>query len=131
MKETTDSLKTVSAILMGAAGSVLMAAANITVLSQEGTSLDTLPLILLIIISAGIPWCFDSIGKRGMNPILAEGIMIVLSFGICVLFAGIVSKTDHTRGVLITRILVIHGISLAVTAVRWGIRYYQKGKEES
>ena len=116
---------------MGEAGSVLMAAANLTVLSQEGTSVDTLPFILLIIISAGIPWCFESIGKRGMHPILAEGIMIVLSFGICVLFAGIVSKTDHTRGVLITRILVIHGISLAVTAVRWGIRYHQKGKEES
>ena len=116
---------------MGAAGSVLMAAVTIAVLSQEGTLGDTLPLILLIIISAGIPWCFDSIAKRGMNPILAEGIMIVLSFGICVLFAGIVSKTDHTRGVLITRILVIHGISLVVTAVRWGIRYCQKGKEES
>ena len=116
---------------MGAAGGVLMAAVNIAVLSQEGASVDILPFILLIIISAGIPWCFDSIGKRGINPILTEGIMVVLSFGICVLFAYIVSKTDHTRGLLITRFLVIHGAALSVTAVRWGIRYYKSGKEES
>ena len=131
MKETNDTLKTISAILMGAAGGVLMATVNTAVLSQEGASVDILPFILLIIISAGIPWCFDSIGRRGMNPILAEGIMIVLSFGICVLFSYIVSKTDHTRGLLIIRILVIHGIALAVTAVRWGIRYHKSGKEES
>ena len=131
MKDTTDTLKTISAILMGVAGGVLIAAVNIAVLSQEGASIDILPFLLLIIISAGIPWCFDSIGKRGMNPILAEGIMIFLSFGICALFAYIVSKTDHTRGVLITRFLMIHGIALAVTAVRWGIRYYKSGKVES
>ncbi len=131
MNETSDSLKILSAILMGIAGGVLMAAVNITVLSREGASINTILLILLIIIAAGIPWCFDSIGKRGMNPILSEGIMIFLSFGICVLFASVVSKTEHTRDLLTARVFVIHLISLAVTSVRWGIRYYRSGKEDA
>lgn len=130
MDEHSETLRWISTILMGAAGGVLLAGVILFFLNAIGFQNRSLPFFLLLVLASGIPWCFDAVEKRGMNPLACELLLIALSFGICLLYGHVSAKTEETAAMINRTTALIHAVSLAVTGIRFAVRYYRARKEE-
>lgn len=130
MKRSSEWMRWLSTAGMGIAGGILMAGILLFFLHATGFSRRTFSFWLIAVLAAGIPWCFDGISRRGMNPIISEIIMIALSAWICLFYAQVISKTETTLTSLAGTALLVHLPCVLVTAVRWLIRYVQFRREE-
>ena len=129
MDETNETWRRISTGLMGVAGGVLMAGILLSFLNTIGFQNRSLPFAVLCILAGGIPWCFDAIEQRGLNPLACELILIAVSFGICLLYSHVSARTEATAVLISGTAAFLHAVSLAVTAIRFAVRYYRGRKE--
>ena len=130
MDENSETLRWISTILMGAAGGVLLAGIILFFLNTIGFQNRSVPFLFLLLLAGGIPWCFDVVEKRGMNPLACELLLIALSFGICLLYGHVSAKTEATAAMINGTTALLHAVSLAVTGIRFVVRYYRTRKEK-
>lgn len=129
MEEKDGFPKGLSAVIIGVCGGVIMALLVITGLRAEGYQLFTFSFWLIVLIAAILPSGLDFLSKKGILPIVAEPIMIGVSFALALLYGNAVASNETAAFLLRSGTLIVHGISALVLVIRILIEKMQERKE--
>ena len=112
MKQRSELLSQLSAIITGAAGGVVMAGVLLGLLRVTGYEWKSLSFLLITLARMAMPLCLDPLRRRGIDPAWAEIVMIVLSAAICFGYVRVsaVNRTASERMNL--AVALIHAASL-------------------
>ena len=122
MDRTSAGFRMISAIVIGAAGGVLMAAVLLFLFQFTGYDTGSVSFFLIAALAFALPWCMSCIGKRGIYEYPAQFVMCIVSLVISLLYmhataGNVTAKTDMGRA-----FVLVHGIALIGTLIRFLIR---------
>ena len=122
MDRTSPGFRMISAIVIGAAGGVLMAAVLLFLFQRTGYDAGSVSFYLIAAAVFALPWCMSWIGKRGIYEYPAQFVMCGVSLVITLLYmhetaGNATAETDMSRA-----FVLVHGIAVLGTLVRFLIR---------
>ena len=103
---------TISAIFAGIASGFLLA--FLVLFMVRFMEFKTIHFVLLAVVVTAFPMCFTFLTKKGLNPFLIRSLCIVVSLVITCIYAYEAGATPTTVTYLISRFVILHGVSLIV-----------------
>ena len=103
-----------------------MAAVLLFLLSRTGFSRTGISWLLVAAVAMALPAFFDVVGKRGIDPVPVEAIMIALSMGTTLLYVYVSAANELARTTMTSTVVLIHMCAWAVFFAR--LLYAKKTK---
>ncbi len=104
----------ISSIFAGVACGILLALTFLVVVSSM--TLSSMVLCLLGVVSIFVPMCLKGFERKGLYGWM-RFVCIALSLLICVMYAYETSGNESTRSFLVSRFVVLHGVSFLVNGI--------------
>lgn len=119
MDEKKDRIwKIASAAGFGVGGGVLMSAVILFLLNLKGLSFGTLSLGSTAVIACALPACFDFLMRYGYPAQVFTGVMVPVSFLICLGYAATVARNEAAMESLTDPLFAIHALSFVLNEGR-------------
>ena len=131
MDSKSDVFRRISALMIGAAAGVAMAAVILVLFQKTGFRTDSASFYLIALTAAALPLCLDVLKTRGIERELAELVMILISVLICFGYARTAAANELTAERMTRTVLLAHVPAVLVYAAQWAAFLIRRGKQNS
>ncbi|MBQ6531399.1 MAG: hypothetical protein IJI33_00175 [Solobacterium sp.] len=114
----SGNLQIISALLAGAGAGIIMAAVMLFLMSAYGFHFHFMSAAAAGMVAVALPWCMDVLNRRGLNLYVCEGVAVLVSAAVCLLYIHAAAKDAVTADRMLNMVISLHGASLLINGTR-------------
>ena len=95
-----------------------MAAVMLFLMSAYGFHFHFMSAAAAGMVAVALPWCMDVLNRRGLNLYVCEGVAVLVSAAVCLLYIHAAAKDAVTADRMLNMVISLHGASLLINGTR-------------
>ncbi len=116
----------ISAVLIGCGAGVLMALILLLLFQNSAFRVNSGSFLFIAAAAAVMPLCLDVLRVRGIEPEIAEAVMIVLSAVICIGYVSASAGNELAHQYMMQAVVLVHCLALLVYILQWALHFLRK-----